>query len=116
MNTGKYVFAQVADFIPRYEFDCIVKKYDGDYHVRDLTCYKLFLHMMFGQLTVCNSIRDICLCLKAHQRMNNSIYYDFISSWFICLKVCLLNVYMLSSSSPYLEGVRILVSWNFPNS
>lgn len=69
MNTGKYVFAQVADFIPRYEFDCIVKKYDGDYHVRDLTCYNLFLHMMFGQLTVCNSIRDICLCLKAHQRI-----------------------------------------------
>ena len=25
--------------------------------------------MMLGQLTVCNSIRDICLCLKAHQRM-----------------------------------------------
>ena len=69
MNTGKYVFAQVADFIPRYEFDCIVKKYNGDYHVRDLTCYNLFLHMMFGQLTVCNSIRDICLCLKAHQRI-----------------------------------------------
>lgn len=69
MNNGKYIFSQVADYIPRYEFDRIVKKYNGDYHVRDLTCYNLFLHMMFGQLTFCNSIRDICLCLKAHQKI-----------------------------------------------
>ena len=32
----------VDDFIPRYEFDCMVKKYNGDYHVRNLTCYNLF--------------------------------------------------------------------------
>ena len=69
MNNGNYIFSQVADYIPRYEFDRIVKKYNGDYHVRDLTCYNLFLHMMFGQLTSCNSIRDICLCLKAHQKI-----------------------------------------------
>lgn len=69
MNTGKYIFSQVADYIPKYEFDCIVRKYHGDYHVRDLNCYNLFLHMMFGQLTACNSIRDICLCLKAHQKI-----------------------------------------------
>ena len=52
MNTGRYVFAQVADFIPRYEFDRIVRKYNGDYHVRELSCYNLFLHLMFGQLTL----------------------------------------------------------------
>ena len=52
MNSGRYVFAQVADFIPRYEFDRIVRKYNGDYHVRELSCYNLFLHLMFveGQL------------------------------------------------------------------
>ena len=69
MNRGRYVFAQVADIIPRYEFDRIVRKYNGDYHVRELNCYNLFLHLMFGQLTACDSIRDICLCLKAHQRI-----------------------------------------------
>ena len=69
MNTGRYVFAQVADFIPRYEFDRIVRKYNGDYHIRELNCYNLFLHLMFGQLTACDSIRDICLCLKAHQKI-----------------------------------------------
>ncbi|MDY4555760.1 MAG: DUF4372 domain-containing protein, partial [Prevotella sp.] len=29
MNTGKYIFAQVIDFIPRYQFDKLVKKYKG---------------------------------------------------------------------------------------
>ena len=69
MNVGRYVFAQVADFIPRYGFDRIVKKYNEDFHVRELSCYNLFLNMMFGQLTACDSIRDICLCLKAHQKI-----------------------------------------------
>ena len=69
MNTGKYVFAQVIEFLPRYEFDKLVRKYNGDFHVRDLSCYNLLLHLIFGQLTACNSLRDICLCLKAHQKM-----------------------------------------------
>ena len=34
MNTGKYIFAQVIDFIPRYQFDKLVKKYKGDWHAK----------------------------------------------------------------------------------
>lgn len=72
MNIGKYIFAQVIDFIPRYQFDKLVKKYKGDWHVKDLTCYNQLLHLLFGQITGCDSIRDICLCLEAHGR---SIYH-----------------------------------------
>ena len=72
MNLGKYIFAQVIDFIPRYQFDKLVKKYKGDWHAKDLNCYNQLLHLLFGQITGCNSIRDICLCLEAH---NNSIYH-----------------------------------------
>ena len=39
MNIGKYIFAQVIDFIPRYQFDKLVKKYKGDWHAKDLSCY-----------------------------------------------------------------------------
>ena len=67
MNEGKYVFAQIADFIPRYQFDKLVKKYHGDYRAHELTCYNQFLHLLFGQLTPCTSLRDICMCLDAHQ-------------------------------------------------
>lgn len=72
MNIGKYIFAQIIDFIPRYQFDKLVKKYKGDWHAKDLTCYNQLLHLLFGQITGCDSIRDICLCLEAHDR---SIYH-----------------------------------------
>ena len=61
------MFAQVVDFLPRYEFDKIVKKYGGDYRYRHLTSYNHLLHLIFGQLSACNSLRDICLCLGAHK-------------------------------------------------
>lgn len=72
MNFGKYIFAQVIDFIPRYQFDKLVKKYKGDWHAKDLTCYNQLLHLLFGQITGCDSIRDICLCLETHE---NCIYH-----------------------------------------
>ncbi|WP_239063702.1 DUF4372 domain-containing protein [Bacteroides sp. 51] len=68
MNSGKYIFSQVVEFIPKYEFDKLVKQYNGDFHTRNLSCYNQLLHLLFGQLTVCNSLRDICLCLKAHEK------------------------------------------------
>ena len=72
MNLGKYIFAQVIEFIPRYQFDKLVKKYKGDWHAKDLNCYNQLLHLLFGQITGCDSVRDICLCLEAH---NSSIYH-----------------------------------------
>lgn len=72
MNIGKYVFAQVIEFIPRHQFDKLVGKYNGDWHAKSLNCYNQFLHLLFGQFTACDSIRDICLCLEAH---SGSIYH-----------------------------------------
>jgi hypothetical protein len=67
MHSGKYVFAQILEFVNRYEFDKCAKRYSGDYHIRDLSCWNQFLQLFFGQLTSLNSLRDICLCLKAHK-------------------------------------------------
>lgn len=67
MNVGRYIFAQVTDFLPRYVFEKLVVKYKGDYHAKDLTCYNQLLHLLFGQITGCDSLRDICLCLEAHK-------------------------------------------------
>ena len=67
MNVGRYVFSQVVKYIPRYQFDKCVEKYRGDWHVKDLTCYNQLLHLLFGQLTSCDSLRDICLCLDAYK-------------------------------------------------
>jgi hypothetical protein len=68
MHSGKYVFSQIVDFVNKYEFEKCVKRYEGDYRVRELNCWNQFLQLFFGQLTSLNSLRDICLCLKAHKR------------------------------------------------
>lgn len=67
MNEGKYIFTQVCSLIPRQIFQRLVSKYHGDYHVRDFNCTTQLRYMLFGQLTSCESLRDICLCLKAHE-------------------------------------------------
>jgi hypothetical protein len=72
MNSGKYVFAQLLQYINRYEFDKFVTTYDGDFRTRDLNCWNQFIQLFFGQLTSRNSLRDICTCLKAHR---NKLYH-----------------------------------------
>lgn len=78
MNLGKYVFAQLLCFINRYEFEKIVKKYNGDYRVREFNCWNQFIQLFFGQLTNLNSLRDICICLKAHE---NKLYHLGIKNY-----------------------------------
>jgi hypothetical protein len=68
MNTGKYVFAQVVDFMSYKVFDKCVKRYFGDYRVRELNCWNQFLQLLFGQITSLDSLRSICVCLKAHKK------------------------------------------------
>lgn len=72
MNSGKYVFSQLLQFVNQYEFEKYVKLYKGDHRVRELNCWNQFIQLFFGQLTSLNSLRDICLCLKAHK---NKLYH-----------------------------------------
>jgi len=68
MNSGKYVFAQLLQFVSKYEFEKCVNLYNGDYRTRDLNCWNQFIQLFFGQLTSRNSLRDICICLRAHKK------------------------------------------------
>jgi hypothetical protein len=67
MNTGKYVFSQMLEFVNRYEFDKCVNRYFGNYRIHELNCWNQFVQLFFGQLTSLNSLQNICLCLKAHK-------------------------------------------------
>jgi len=69
MYQGKFIFAQIVDFIPYYDFNKSVKLYRGDNKVRQLTCRDQLLAMMFGQLTNLRSLRGIVLCLNAHSNL-----------------------------------------------
>ena len=67
MNKGKYVFAQITDFLPQRIFDRLVEKHQGNKRVRELTCRNQLLCMIFGQLSNRDSLRDLIVTIQAHQ-------------------------------------------------
>lgn len=68
MNNGKYVFAQLIEFLPQRVFDSIVAKHLGNKYVRHFTCWNQLLSMIFGQLTNRDSLRDLIVAIEAHSR------------------------------------------------
>ncbi len=72
MNQGKYVFSQVMEFFPRWVFEKAVRKYNGDFHSKNLNSYSHCLHLMFGQMAGCKSLKDISLILKS---LKKSVYH-----------------------------------------
>lgn len=43
MAFGKYLFAQLMEFVPRHEFDARVRRYGGDRRERGVSCRDQFL-------------------------------------------------------------------------
>ncbi len=68
MNQGKYVFSQIMEHVPYYQFNQCVKRYHGDRRSRKLNCRDQFLAMAFGQLTYRESLRDIVVCLESQRK------------------------------------------------
>lgn len=75
MNQGKYVFAQLTEFLPQRVFDRIVAKHKGNKYVRHFTCWNQLLCMVFGQISGRESLRDLLVVIKAHQ--NKSYHLGF---------------------------------------
>ena len=72
MYTGKIIFSQVIDFLPRYEFKKCVERYQGNYKIKSFPCMDQFLCMAFAQLTFRESLRDIESCLRS---MHSKLYH-----------------------------------------
>lgn len=77
MNYGKTVFSQIMDFLPLYEFQKCVDRYNGNRKIKSFTCLDQFYCMAFAQLTYRESLRDIETCLRAAQ---NKLYHMGIRS------------------------------------
>lgn len=67
MHSGRIIFSQILDSLPRYEFNKCVQRYQGNYRTRKFSCFDQFLCMAFAQLTYRESLRDIETCLRALQ-------------------------------------------------
>ena len=68
MNIGKTVLSQLMEFLPRYEFQKCVERYQGNYKLISFSCWDQFLCMSFAQLTYRESLRDIQACLRGNQQ------------------------------------------------
>ena len=59
MNTEPTVFSQLIDFLPIKQFRKCVDRYQGNYGIKNFSCWDQFLCMAFAQLTYRESLRDI---------------------------------------------------------
>lgn len=50
MNTGRTVFAQLMDFLPRQAFRQCVRRYKGQHKVKTFSCPDQHLAISFAQL------------------------------------------------------------------
>lgn len=72
MNKDRYIFSQLTGLISHKKFQTLVNRHSGDYKVRELTCWKQYLCMAFGQLTHRESLTDTMMCLKSNA---NKMYH-----------------------------------------
>lgn len=68
MSGRRTIFAQLMDFLPVYEFEKCVQRYDGDHRVRSFSCFDQFLCMAFAQLTHRESLRDLETCFRVAEK------------------------------------------------
>ncbi len=68
MAQQQYVFAQFLALLPRYEFQRIVNRYQGDYRTKKFKCWHQMAAMIFAQIRQEDSLRDIDMSLNAHAK------------------------------------------------
>ena len=67
MNSGKNVFRQLVQFLPRHEFNLCVRRYRGEHWAKSFTTFDQFLCLAYAQVTGRESLRDIETCLNSHR-------------------------------------------------
>ena len=80
MLNDRYVFSQLIDSLPKYEFNRCVARYHGNQRIRSFSCFDQFLCMAFAQLAYRESLRDIEICLHAfHKKLYHAGFRGVIA-------------------------------------
>ncbi len=72
MHQGQFILSQLLSTVNKYEFNKCVDNHNGNYKIRELTCWQQFIYLSFGQLTYRESISDIINCLNSQ---NKKLYH-----------------------------------------
>jgi hypothetical protein len=65
MSHVNTVFGQLLQLLPRHDFEKHVKQYETDRYVKDFTCWKQLITMLYAQIKGRDSLRDIVTGLSA---------------------------------------------------
>lgn len=65
MHAGRFVSAQLMQYVPWKRFQRLVAKYAGDRYVKHFSCADQFLYMAYAQLAYRESLRGIEACLRS---------------------------------------------------
>jgi hypothetical protein len=71
MNSGRMIFTQIMNIMPRKTFHRCVARYQGDFSVKQFSCLEQFRVMAFAQLNYRESLYDTVTCLRAR---NSKLY------------------------------------------
>ena len=62
---GQPVFKQILDIIPRNKFDMLVRKHQSDRYYKTFDSWTQFMTMLFGILSRCDSMGELCDGMRA---------------------------------------------------
>jgi hypothetical protein len=65
MNTGRTVFAQLMELLPRRAFELAIARYGGEKKVARFSAMEQLLCMSFAQITGRSSLRETVSCLRS---------------------------------------------------
>jgi hypothetical protein len=69
MHSGQYVFSQVMERVPHWEFQRVAQRHGVDSPRLGFTAWEHFSAMAFAQLTFRESLRDIEACLSSQRSL-----------------------------------------------
>jgi hypothetical protein len=65
MSHVNTVFNQLLQLIPRHDFEKLVREHSGDRYVKNFTCWKQFITLLYAQVKGQDSLRDIVTGLNS---------------------------------------------------
>jgi hypothetical protein len=72
---GQPIFKQIIDYIPKEKVELLVNKYDSDRYYKTFSSWKQVVTMLFGILSRCDSMAEVCDGMKTLQ--GNLNYFGF---------------------------------------
>jgi hypothetical protein len=79
MSYTNTIIGQLLSHIPRYHFESIVKKYNGNRYIKSLTAWNQLVALLIAQASQCDSLREIETYLSMHQTAWNHLQINTIA-------------------------------------